>query len=71
MTVTLVTAGEEVDEVAFELIQKVVSKKEKEMKSEAKFSVDISEDEVKSDAMLAEMRNELIICKITTETRSK
>ena len=50
---------EEVDEVAFELIQKVVSKKEKEMKSEAKFSVDISEDEVKSDAMLAEMRNEL------------
>ena len=47
------------DDDAVEMIQKVVSKKEEQLRAEAKFSVDISDDDFKSESMLNEMRNEL------------
>ena len=48
---------EQHDEVL--ILQKVVSKKEEQLKTEVKFSLDMSSDDCKSDAMLMEMRNEL------------
>ena len=41
------------------LLQKVVSKKEEQLKTEAKLSIDLSDDGCKSDAMLMEMTQEL------------
>ena len=48
------TDGDEV-----EIIQKVISKKEEQLKTVAQFTVDISDDDFKSESMLNEMRNEL------------
>ena len=49
--------GENHDEV--KMLQKVVSKKEEQLRTEAKLSIDMSDDDCKSDAMLMEMTQEL------------
>jgi hypothetical protein len=53
--------SEAYDQVASELIQKVVTKKEERLKrgNQLEISVDITEEEPRSDAMLNELRNEL------------
>ena len=47
------------DHAEVKMLQKVVSKKEEQLKSEAKLSIDLSDDDCKSDAMLMEMTQEL------------
>lgn len=53
--------SEAYDQVASELIQKVVTKKEEKLKrgNKLEMAVDITEEEPRSDAMLNELRNEL------------